>query len=261
MHIPNYCKAICLAPLLGLLAFNVQAAMQDEIQVYTDDINEPGEYGLEWHVNTTPKGISTSSYPGEITNNHGLRLTPEFSRGLTRTTEIGIYVPTVYASNGNFYAAGLKARFKWLPIQAQDTGGFFAGINFELGQVRQRFSESPREGEVRNILGWRSTNWLLSLNPILGFSASPGFSHTPTLEVATKVNRRVNESTWVGWERYNDRGPYNNTLPVSLQGKVNYLVIDHEGKDFDFNFGIGKGSTPASDNWTIKAIVGFSFGK
>jgi hypothetical protein len=32
------------------------SAQQDEIQVYTDDINKRGEFGLEWHLNTTPQG-------------------------------------------------------------------------------------------------------------------------------------------------------------------------------------------------------------
>ena len=252
-------KYLCL--LGAVVAQPVLAGLQDEIQVYTDDINDPGERAVEVHVNTTPRGISTPAYPGEVTNDRGWRMTPEFSLGLTKTTDIGVYVPTVLASDGNFYAAGLKMRFKWLPIQSEDTGGFFAGMNFELGQVRQRFSESPRTGEIRNILGWRSTNWLFVVNPILGFDASRGFSHVPGLEVATKINRRVSQDLSIGWERYNDRGPTNNPWPSYEQGKVNYLVVDIEGESFDVNLGIGKGTTPVSDPWTLKAIVGFSFGK
>jgi hypothetical protein len=34
----------------------VMSAQQDEIQVYADDINKRGEFGLEWHLNTTPQG-------------------------------------------------------------------------------------------------------------------------------------------------------------------------------------------------------------
>ena len=235
--------------------------MQDEIQVYTDEINEPGERGIELHVNTTPKGVTTPSYPGEVINDHGWRVTPEFSLGLTKTTDIGLYVPTVRSNDGNLYAAGLKMRFKWLPIQSSDTGGFFAGVNVELGQVRQRFSESPRAGEIRHILGWRSSQWLVVVNPILGFDASRGFSHVPTLEVATKITRRVSDSVSLGWERYNDRGPYNHMEPAATQGKVNYLVVDWEGHGLDLNVGLGKGTTPVSDPWTVKAIVGFAFGR
>ncbi|TMH09602.1 MAG: hypothetical protein E6H68_18115 [Betaproteobacteria bacterium] len=53
------------------------AALSDEIQVYTDDINAPGEFGLELHINTTPKGRRVPDYPGEVVPNHGLRITPE----------------------------------------------------------------------------------------------------------------------------------------------------------------------------------------
>lgn len=249
------------AAMLALSAPHAQAVMQDEIQVYTDDINEPGQYGVEVHVNTTPQGIKTPGYAGEVTNHHGVRLTPEFSYGLTKTTDIGLYVPTVYASDGNFYAAGLKFRFKWLPLQPEDNNGFFAGVNLELGQVQKKFSESPRGGEVRNILGWRNANWLLSANPIFEFDASPGFSRLPGLEIATKINRKISERMWLGWEHYNDRGQYNKSLPASQQGNVEYLVIDYEGEGYDLNVGLGRGTTAVSDKWTIKAVVGYSFGK
>ena len=49
-------------------------AITDEIQVYTDDINKPGDFGLELHVNTTPKGRKTPDYAGDSPPNHGLRL-------------------------------------------------------------------------------------------------------------------------------------------------------------------------------------------
>lgn len=252
-------SALGIALLLS--APHAQAMMQDEIQVYTDDINEPGEYGLEVHLNTTPQGIRAPGYAGEVTNHHGLRLTPEFSYGLTKTTDIGLYVPTVYASDGNFYAAGLKFRFKWLPLQTDETGGFFAGINLELGQVQKKFSESPRGGEIRNIIGWRNADWLLAFNPIFEFDASPGFSRIPSLEIATKINRKLGERWSIGWEHYNDRGQYNKVLPASAQGNVEYLVIDYEGEGYDLNMGVGRGTTAASDTWTLKAVIGYSFGK
>jgi len=252
---PRALAALSLCAACGL----AQAGLQDEIQVYTDEINEPGEYGVEVHMNSTPSGISTPSYPGEVTNHHGVRLTPEFSLGLGKTTDIGLYVPTVYTPDGQYLAAGLKLRFKWLPIQSQEHDGFFAGMNFEIGQVRQRFSESPRGGEIRNILGWRGTNWLLVLNPIFEFDASTGFSHQPALQVATKVNRRITEGWWLGWERYNDRGPLHQPLPASQQPTVNYLVLDYEGHGFDLNVGIGRGNAPQADHWTFKSVLGYAF--
>jgi hypothetical protein len=257
----RFLKQSSCALLFCAASFSTFASLQDEIQVYTDEINEPGEYGVELHMNTTPKGVTSPSYSGEVVNHHATRLTAELSRGLTKTTDIGLYVPTVLNSNGQYDLAGLKMRFKWLPIQPEDADGFFAGMNFEWGQVQQRYSESPRSGEIRNIFGWRTTNWLFVVNPIFGFDASPGFSHVPSLEIATKINRKVSESLSIGWERYNDRGPYNKMLPLANQGLVNYVVLDYEGSDFDVNFGVGRGSTDVSDKWTVKAIVGYSFGK
>ena len=65
-------RMVCVACAL-VLTDTALAALQDEIQVYTDEINQPGEYGLEWHINSTPSGISTPGYSGEITSHHGLR--------------------------------------------------------------------------------------------------------------------------------------------------------------------------------------------
>jgi hypothetical protein len=260
-HMPLSKKSLLAATALSIATLPVFATLQDEIQVYTDEINAPGEYGLELHINTTPKGITAQSYPGEITNHHGTRLTAEFTRGLTPTTELGLYLPTVYDGHGRYDAAGVKARFKWLPIQPEDNSGFFAGMNFEWSQVRQRYSDSPQSVEIRNILGWRGKDWLLSINPIFVWNTSPGFARTPALEVATKVSRKINDSLSLGWERYNDRGLYNQPLSAREQGVVNYLVADFEAAGLDFNVGVGKGSTPASDPWTVKAIIGYSFGK
>jgi hypothetical protein len=79
------------------------SAQQDEIQVYTDDINKRGEFGLEWHLNTTPQGRTTPDYPGEITNNHGFRFTPEFSYGLTSDVELGLYLPMLIDGSGDYH--------------------------------------------------------------------------------------------------------------------------------------------------------------
>src|ERR1019366_4636367 len=82
-----------------------RAVMIDEIQVYTDDINKPGEFGLELHVNTTPKGRSTPDFPGEITPWHSLRVTPEFSYGLTKHLEAGLYLPYARDAEGTTHSA------------------------------------------------------------------------------------------------------------------------------------------------------------
>ena len=95
-------------------------AQQDEIQVYTDDINKRGEFGLELHLNTTPQGKTTPDYPGEITNHHGFRFTPEFSYGLTSDVELGLYLPMLIDGGGDYHFVGVKYRLKWLPVRPKD---------------------------------------------------------------------------------------------------------------------------------------------
>jgi hypothetical protein len=96
-------------PLMGIT--NAYAVLQDEIQVYSDDINQPGELGLELHVNTTPNGV-TSGYAGEVMNHHGLRVTPEISMGLTKTVDVGFYHPMVRTAEGDYQLTGAKFRIQ-----------------------------------------------------------------------------------------------------------------------------------------------------
>ncbi len=246
--------------LLAVFALNAHAALQDEIQVYTDDINQPGEFGLEVHINTTPKGVTTPSYAGEVVNHHGLRVTPEFSMGVTKTVDVGLYLPTVRSAAGDYSAAGIKFRIKWLPLQAQDNGGWFSGINLEVGQVKPEFSESVRSTEVRTIVGWKNKEWLLATNPIFGWDLSTGYTHrSPDFTLASKVARKVSETVALGVEYYNGKGRINHLLPSSLQEKSLYVVLDYEGEPFDFQVGVGKGRTAVTDTWTVKGIVSYPF--
>lgn len=246
--------------LATLCVLNANAALQDEIQVYTDDINQPGEWGMEVHINTTPKGLTTPAYASEVVNHHGLRVTPEISMGLTKTVDVGLYIPMVRSGDGDYYAAGAKARIKWLPIQPTANSGWFSGVNLELGQVRSQFAQSVRSTEVRTILGWKGRDWLLAVNPIFGWDISPGYTHgSPDFTLATKVTRKVSDAVALGVEYYNGKGRLNSTLPSDQQEKSMYLVMDYEGEPFDFNVGIGKGTTTVTDTWTVKAIVSYPF--
>lgn len=258
MHKASRYFCLFILPALGIC--NAYASLQDEIQVYTDDINKPGEFGLEVHVNTTPQGVTTPSYPGEVLNHHGLRVTPEISMGLTQTVDVGLYVPMVRTPEGDYQMAGAKFRIKWLPIQPDANGGWFSGINLELGQVRSQYSESLRSAEVRTIVGWKNNDWLLALNPILGWDLSTGYTHkSPDFTLATKVTRKVSESVALGVEHYNGKGRLNSILPSDQQEKSTYVVMDYEGEPFDFNLGIGKGTTAVTDTWTVKGIVSYPF--
>ena len=248
-------RSLALGILLAF-SFPLQASLLDEIQVYTDDLNAPGEFGAEIHINTTPKGLTAPSYPGEAVNHRGIRVTPELSWGLTPSFEAGLYLPVTRTGDGVLYGAGLKLRAKWLPLKAGPDGGWFAGINTELGQLKQPFSESARALEVRTILGWKNNDWLLATNPIFGWDVSPGHMHrTPDFTLAVKAARRVSASSSLGLEYYSGMGRLNQRLPPGQQDNTLYIAWDYEGAPFSFNLGLGRGLTGASDAWTLKSII------
>jgi hypothetical protein len=243
------------AVLLAVPSF-AAAALSDEIQVYDDDINAPSEFGLELHANTTPKGRSTPDYPGEVVPNHGLRLTPEFSYGLTRAWEAGLYVPTSIDPDGHGSLAGWKLRMKWLPLHPEEgQAGWFAGANGELSRLQQRYSQSRESFELRTIFGHRAEDWLLAVNPVFGWDLSPGFrSGTPDFSLGIKATRKIAEKTSIGAEYYSEMGKLDAILPLHAQANTLFAVIDTELKSLGINFGIGRGLTGSADKWTVKAI-------
>jgi len=156
-------KPLEFVPLvLATGTLRLSAGLIDEIQVYADDINLPGKFGLELHLNTTPSGRATPEYPGEIVPRHGLRVTPELSFGLSRDFEAGPYLPLHRAAGGTIDLPGAKLRLKWLPVQpAAKDCGWFGGVNTEVGWLQQRFEAARWGSEVRSIVGYRDPDWLL----------------------------------------------------------------------------------------------------
>jgi hypothetical protein len=257
----TYGARVCAVAIgaAGLLAGASALAIEDEIQVYNDDIDAPGEYGLETHINTTPRGRKTPDYPGDVPPYRGVRLTPEFSRGLTRTLEAGLYLPTTTDAEGKFYVSGTKLRLKWLPVHDEEKGGWYFGSNHELSWMGPEFSESHRGYELRVIGGYRARDWLIGANAIVGWGLSPGHRGSPDTTLAFKAMHDVAQGIALGAEYYHDIGTLANRLPGDQQARTLYLIADVERGDWALNFGVGHGLTPATDNWTIKAIVGHSF--
>jgi hypothetical protein len=258
-------RASFLSVLVGLVFLAAtplaRAVLPDEIQVYVDDLNDPGELSVQLHVNTTPSGRSQPDYPGEITPAHGLRVTPEFAYGLTPSLEAGLYVPATRA-NGSLYLAGLKLRLKWVPVKPPDDGdGWFAGLNGELSQVGARFEEERRGFELRPILGWHDRDWLLAVNPVLAFPLAGNDRHqSPDFAPSAKIARTVAEGVGVGVEYYADLGPLPDSNPGPEQDHTLYFAIDLDRKPWVLNFGVGRGLNSETDRWTIKAIITIPIG-
>lgn len=250
----SLCLTLCVA-LASWVASPAHAALPDEIQVYTGDINSPGEFGLELHLNTTPSGNSQPSYPGEVTTPHAWRATAEFSYGLAPGWELGFYIPTVLTRDNTYYVTGPKIRLKWLPVRLQDGEGYFAGANVELAHVDQRFDQSTRAAELRPIFGYQNARWLLAVNPVLDWSlAGPDKSSVPEFAPSFKVARSVLPWLRAGVEYYMDLGRLNHPAMGPEQAQTLYLAFDVNRGPLVFNFGVGRGLSQAADRWTLKWI-------
>ena len=247
-------RARFLALSLLLWVSRGTAALPDEIQVYTDDVEAPGERGVELHVNTTPKGRSTPDYPGEVPTHHGLRITPEVSWGLAPGWDWGVYLPFVRSGDGTDYFAGPKLRVKWMPVRpAEGAAGYFAGLNGELAFVERRFEQARRSAEFRPILGYRNDDWLLSFNPIIEADLAGPQKGVLTFAPAFKVARSVGGGNALGAEYYAELGRLSHSAPHDEQSHTVYLVLDTK----TLSFGVGRGLNGATDRWTVKAIFSF----
>ncbi len=242
--------------LFALAGPRLAAVMIDEIQVYTDDINQVGKFGLELHLNATPKGRTVADFSGEITPHHGIRATPEFSYGLSHDFEAGLYLPLQYSGDGGFGVAGLKSRLKWLPIQPDEKkGGWFAGANGELGWLSHRYEEGHWGFELRTMLGYRDPEWLLAVNPVFGWTlAGPGRSSRPEAELQFKGSREIAKGISVGPEYYASFGPLGRASAFADQDHALFLAFDIDRHPWIFNFGVGRGVSHAADRWTVKFI-------
>jgi hypothetical protein len=119
-----------------------------EIQVYDGTADEPGQAGLEVHVNR-PRGGR-------------LNVTLEPSFGVFSFWELGGYFQT---SDGRYEGAKLRTKFvtpeDWHP-------NLRLGLNAELARI-------PNEGwggEIRPIVAWEDARFLFAANPNVGFPLS-----------------------------------------------------------------------------------------
>ena len=244
--------------MLALVSFAPAGAVAapEEIQVYTDDVNEPGEFGLEMHVNYVVDGMRAPAYAGQLPTHHVLQVTPEFSYGFAKNWDAGLYLLSAVAPDGNVYGNGAKLRIKYI---APAAGSLFWGMNLEIGRTSRRVTESNMNLELRPIIGWRGGPWLVSFNPIIGAAMSGDTSREPSFAPALKVARSVGEGVQVGFEHYADLGGIHHIPAFNQQDHVLYGVVDIQRKAFDLNFGIGRGVTGASEKWVAKMIIGIPF--
>ena len=235
------------------------AVFLDEIQVYDGEINEPGEFGLEIHANTTPVGQSSPSFSDQRTTQGGVRLTPEFSYGLTKTIELGFYLPTVYTQQYGYESAGYKPRIKWLPLQGNENQPWSAGVNFEYSLLNTGMEFPRKSFEIRGIVAWKNKDWSLAFNPVIDSSRSEGQDSSWVYNYQARAIKLVNDPIISGYgiEYYQGQAAVNNTDPNSTPKQIfAILELKTDGtllNGTDVHVGLGYGWNSA-DPLTLKFI-------
>lgn len=239
------------------------AAAQDnyEIQVYGSETVKPRTTMFELHSNYTFDG--TRNKVGRLLpTNNAFHETLEITHGFTPTFETGFYVFTSARHGYGWRWVGSHIRPRWrAPEEWKLPVGL--SLSLEVGYQQPSFSEDTWTVEIRPIIDKQLGRWYLSFNPVLdrslaGANAGRGFGFSPNFKVSYDVTPKIT----IGLEYYGAVGPAVHFDPVRDQQHQLFPSIDlNLGPEWEFNFGVGFGLTPATDGLIVKTIVGrrFSF--
>ena len=208
------------------------------------------------HGNFVTGGRTEPEFPGGLIPDRAWNGTPEFALGITDSFEVGAYLPFALTRDGEFEPGGAKLRALLASPHAHDCR-FFYGLNFELSHQPRPFEEKHWGSEVRPIIGWRRAPVEVILNPIVDLALG-GPRRTIAFAPATRVAWLLSSEWAVGLEHYADFGPIDRFVPRSQRLQEIFLVADRSVAAFDVDFGVGRGLTSGSDDWTIKFILGWS---
>lgn len=238
-----------------------------EIQVYQNDLNAPGHFGLEAHMNYTISGRSVAQYDGEVPPNHVSRLTFEPALGVTEFFELGAYLQNMLTDDGQYKFSGVKVRGKFV-LPQRYTGLFFFGINVEIGRVPRAVEEHGWANEFRPIAGYYDGHWLFDVNPIFGYALSGPDKFKPDIEPAGKIGFNTQKGFMLGAEYYAGLGMLASPSPFREQEHLLFAAVDlaepagesEEEDEWELNVGLGRSLTDVTpQQWIAKAIVGRSF--
>jgi|SRR6516162_909916 len=246
------------ALVLCLVLLAAAFAQTDEIQVYTGEIDKPGEFSITVHNNYTPIGPTRPAFMGGVVPNHSLNGVPEYALGVTPWLELGAYLP-LYTITGDERALIDGAKLRALvvsPNAAERT--FWYGVNFELSYNARHWQEARYALEIRPILGWRFGSVDLLLNPIIDFPfhGGPG---ALTFAPADRITYNLSQTWAFAVEHYADYGSFANLAPLSRQYHALFGVIDYTSDPLSLEFGIGHGFSAVSESLILKLIVTRSF--
>jgi hypothetical protein len=247
-------RVMAAAIVLLAVSAGVARAADEEIQVYEDDLDKPGKFGLDTHLNYVPAGDRLFDYVGQQQSVDRIRVTPEWSYGLTKDVELGLYLPLADFRNDQFTLDGYKMRVKYINPHPESQDWYW-GANFEIGQVDKRLDINPWNAELKGILGWRKGRWDLAFNTNIDWAVSGPDRQPASIQLATKVSYKLNDQYAVGVESYDGAGDFNHLGRFGGSGHEIYGAVDATWGKWAVNAGVGYGYSGEPDRLTLKMIL------
>jgi hypothetical protein len=253
---------LSLGFLLGLLlgtTGSVCAQDNYEIQVYEYETVPPRNTMVELHSNFTAEGSKTMT-DGVLPSNHAEHETVEITQGITPWFETALYIFTSIQPDGGWQWVGdhIRPRFRVPESWHWPVG---VSLSQEIGYQRRQFSTDTWTWEIRPIVDKKIGPWYLSFNPSLdrswhGPSVNKGVEFSPNVKISYDFTKRIAG----GLEYYASYGSITGFDPLREQQQQFFPTIDVDfAPQWEFNFGVGVGTTASTDHLIIKCIIGRRF--
>lgn len=230
-----------------------------EIQVYSYETVPPHHTMLELHTNLTVEGTK-SVLDGVMPTEHSLHETIEITRGFTPWFETGFYIFTSGRSGNGWDWVGdhIRPRFRVPESWHWPVG---VSVSNEIGYQRRVFSTVTWTWEIRPIIDKKQGRWYWSFNPtfdrsLKGENAKRGFEFSPNFKISYDITPKVSG----GFEHYGSMGPVTGFDPLKDQQQQLFPTIDlNLSPRWEFNLGVGVGTTRSTDHLIVKMILGYRF--
>ena len=242
--------AACLMCCAGLGAPAAAIAAPSDFRVLTDDISEPGEFGLEIQQSVARPRI----VPGQATL-RALQGLTEIAYGLGKQWELSLQLP-VSRFSGTTYGNGANVELTYMAPHDSDTG-FYWGGRVELGRAKPVGETADWTSEWRPILGYREGHWHAVVNAGMAMAVT-GPDRRLSFEPSAKLSYRTAPALSVGFEYYLDAGPLSRFRSSNQRQELGLLVLDAKLGGLEVNLGVGKGFTSGSDNGVLKLLVSWA---
>ena len=252
-----------LSAIVPVLLLSPSAAAQGnyEIQVYGSELVPRGSTMCELHSNFTLAG-TTIRQNGLLPTQHAVHETLEITHGFTDWFEVGFYAFTSKLPSTGLEWVGDHIRPR---IAVPQSWHLPLGLSLsqEIGFQRRPYSADTWTWEIRPIIDQQLGRFYWSVNPALeralvGESVPAGFEFAPNAQVMFDVLPKVSTAL----EYYGSFGPVTHFDPyVETQQQFFFALNLDFGPDWEFNVGLGEGTTRSTDHSIVKMILGRRIGR